>query len=168
MYSNFTYVWLYYYITKYIIEPRPIWLMKLSQCMKVILQNHTSEIWGLRSIKMSRHVTGTVKKSQFCKFDCNFVKTIPQHLSGLCPRPSGWRSNDMWIFSQTNNILLLNIFLNYNCRNNEQHSFLDQPSKTAQKVFLKVQIILYCQFNSAFHSVTQGGIFCVAMGKTIE
>ena len=73
----------------------------------------------------------------------------------------------MWIFSQTNNILLLNIFLNYNCRNNEQHSFLDQPSKTAQKVFLKVvinvQIILYCQFNSAFHSVTQGGIFCVGL-----
>ena len=30
---------------------------------------------------MSRHVTGAVKKSQFCKFDCNFVKTIPQHLS---------------------------------------------------------------------------------------
>ena len=73
----------------------------------------------------------------------------------------------MWIFSQTNNILLLNIFLNYNCRNNEQHSFLDQPSKTAQKVFLKVvidvQMILYCQFNSAFHSVTQGGIFCVGL-----
>ena len=45
--------------------------------------------------------------------------------------------------------------------------FLTNLPKLLKKVFLKVvidvQMILYCQFNSAFHSVTQGGIFCVGL-----